>query len=329
MTRAQNRHRAGEAKKTRGRTTPESGSFAENGVLIIDKPGGQTSAGVVDRVKRLAGIYKAGHAGTLDPFATGVLICPVNRGTRLARFFLHGGKKYRALIRLGTETDTLDRTGKIIAENPVPAIDAESLGKIAGRFRGAISQVPPAYSALKHRGKPLYKYARQGRPVEKPARSVEIRDIKITMIDPPDIGLEISCSGGTYIRALCSDIGKAIGCGAHVMELERTESCGFDLSEAVAPEKLEEAQTRADVEKFIIPMARALRQMPGHTADEDLAEKTRFGKPLRQNDIEKIDKAAGDFRFVKIVDKGGRLLAVVDKNDSGGGYSYCCVFHPN
>lgn len=313
------------------RATAAKTAYAGDGILVVNKTEKRTSAYVVNRVKKLAGIYKAGHAGTLDPFATGVLICPVNRATRLSRFFLHGRKKYEAVLMLGTETDTLDHTGKITAEHQVPEISEKKLSRVIKQFTGRIRQVPPAYSALKHNGVPLYKYARNGNPVEKPAREVEIHSIRITRVDLPEVGFEVACSGGTYIRSLCADISKNLGCGGHLSRLVRTESCGFTLRDSESLLRLESTETPEELDSFIIPMADALRGMPACTADAGLAEKIRYGRQISEADLERNPAAAvdGNSGFIKIVDLDNRLLAVIEKNENKSGYSYCCVFQSN
>ncbi len=319
------------AEKSENCLRKAKNASAGDGMLVVNKPEGKTSAGVVNRIKRLAGIYKAGHTGTLDPFATGVLICPVNRATRLSRFFLHGNKKYEAVLRLGIETDTMDRTGQITARNPVPEITEEKLNRIRHKFTGLIRQVPPAYSALKHNGVPLYKYARQGNPVQKPARAVEIHDIRITRVDPPEIGIEVECSGGTYIRSLCADIGKHLGCGGHVTRLTRTESSGFGIAKAATLTEIEQAESPEKLRRFLIPMADCLGGIPACTADEPLIEKIRFGRPISKADIaeQHFDPIQKTEEYIKIVDTEMRLLAVIKKDENKYGYSYCCVFQSN
>ena len=316
-------------KQTHGRKSPAAAPNAGDGIIVVDKPAGKTSAAVVSRIKRLAGIKKVGHAGTLDPFATGVLICPINRATRLSRFFLHGRKKYAGVLRLGTETDTLDRTGRVVAESRVPDISTQRIDDAVREFIGQIQQVPPAFSALKHNGVPLYKYARAGTPVEKPPRTVEIHDIRVTHVALPDIEFEVSCSGGTYIRTLCADIAKSLGCGGHLKELARTESSGFSIEAAASLQDLEAVGTPADLAPFVTPMAAALRGMPVHVADETLAEKIRHGRPISERDLQPADAGAEDEKagFVKITDRKNRLLAVIEKNRDKFAYSYCCVFH--
>jgi tRNA pseudouridine55 synthase len=301
-----------------------------DGILVVNKPANMTSAAVVSRIKRLPGVKKTGHTGTLDPFATGVLICPVNRATRLSRFFLHGAKKYRAVLSLGTETDTLDCTGEITARRPVKDLSEHRICQAVESFAGDIQQVPPVFSALKHNGVPLYRYARNGTPVEKPARTVHIESIRVTGIDLPDICFDVTCSAGTYIRSLCADIGHALGCGGHLSRLMRTESCGFGIAEAAALENLEKVQTPAELQPWIIPMAGAIAGMPAYTADAGLLEKIRYGRPIAANDLEPEPATDADGR-IRILDTEKRLVAVIekktDKSPDKIDYSYCCVFH--
>jgi len=208
-------------------------------ILLIDKPAGISSAKLVAIVKRRLNAKKVGHAGTLDPFATGLMICCINKGTKLAGTFLHGNKTYQATLRLGIETDTQDLTGQVISECECPEISEERIISAFKSFEGETEQVPPVYSALKHNGVPLYKLARQGTPVEKPARTIHIYQLQIDEISLPEIRFTVSCSGGTYIRTLASDIGKILGCGAHLIALRRIECGGFFIDQAVTLEQLE------------------------------------------------------------------------------------------
>ncbi|MGM0453701.1 MAG: tRNA pseudouridine(55) synthase TruB, partial [Thermodesulfobacteriota bacterium] len=223
--------------------SPNGLQQAPNGVLIIDKPADMTSADVVKRIKRLPGVKKAGHTGTLDPFATGVLVCPINRATRLAQFFLHSRKTYAATMHLGIETDTQDHTGRTVATHAIENIDEPAISVAVDGFIGQIEQVPPVFSALKHEGVPLYKHARNGRPVEKPPRRVHIGRIDLVGVRLPEIDIEVSCSGGTYIRTLCADIGRRLGCGAHLCRLRRTETGGKTLAEAVSLSELQAVES--------------------------------------------------------------------------------------
>jgi tRNA pseudouridine55 synthase len=210
----------------------------QGSVLIIDKPAGLSSAQVVGRVKKLLHVKKVGHAGTLDPFATGVLVCLVNQATRLAQFFLSSEKQYEAELRLGIDTDTQDRTGQVIRRRPIPEGVEAALQRVCDRFVGDIAQIPPAFSALKHQGVALYKLARSGKPVRKPARNIRIEQLQIRSISLPTVRFSVTCSAGTYIRTLCADIGEMLGCGGHLSELRRTVSSGFNIDEAISLEAL-------------------------------------------------------------------------------------------
>jgi tRNA pseudouridine55 synthase len=296
------------------------------GIVVVDKPAGVTSAGVVAAVKRIFRVRKAGHTGTLDPFATGVLVCCLNRATRLARFFLHGDKAYQAQLFLGVETDTQDATGTVTAaaEGPLPSrID---IRQAFGRFRGRIRQMPPAYSALKHRGVPLYKLARRGAPVQKEARQVFISRLEIIEIRPPEVRFEVTCSAGTYIRTLCADIGRTLGCGGHLKELRRIESGGFAVAEAFSLQALDHLAQADRLDSALVAMSDALRHIPALKADAVLADRIRYGRKLVAADLPGTAAAAragGGEHFIKIVDAGGDLLAVLEHNRRTGSYDYC------
>ncbi len=294
-----------------------------SGILVVDKPPDITSAGVVNRIKRFPEVKKIGHTGTLDPFATGVMVCPVHEATRLSRFFLHSRKTYAAVMVLGIETDTQDATGTVIKSHELPELDNRMIHAAVGRYQGEISQVPPSYSALKHRGKPLYEYARNGAPVQKPARTVTIEQISIESINLPEIRFTVRCSSGTYIRTLCADIGTALGCGAHLKELRRIESSGFQIDEAEPLAELEALAARGRLLDKIVPMARALRGMRAHTADKALTERIKYGKIIYQHDVDGIPESD----YIKIIDAQENLLAVISPNPNGDRFDYCCVFH--
>lgn len=251
-----------------------------NGIVIIDKPAGATSARVLAGVKKLYKAKKAGHAGTLDPFATGVLVCCLNQATRLAQFFLHDRKKYRGTLCLGIDTDTQDLTGRVLAEKSTAGIKAADVQAVMDRFQGTIEQVPPAYSALKHKGTPLYRLARSGNPVQKPPRKVTIDQLVILEVASPLVHFEVTCSAGTYIRTLCADAGRLLGCGGHLQALRRLESSGFALDEAVSLDDLEQLAADGNPESRLIPMAKALRGMPAVTADRRMAERIGQGQPV-------------------------------------------------
>jgi tRNA pseudouridine55 synthase len=302
-----------------------------NGIMILDKPADISSAQAVSRVKRLLGVKKIGHTGTLDPFATGVLICCINQATRLARFFLHADKTYQAVLRLGVETDTQDATGRVIAQTTVPSIASDRLIATIKGFEGRQLQRPPVYAALKHEGTPLYKLARQGRPVQKPARPIQVTALTVTWIDLPDIGLELTCSSGTYVRALCADIGSAMGCGGHLARLRRTASSGFGIEQAITLNALQEMESGSRLANTLIPMNAALSHMPMFMADSNLLERIAHGQRLRIEDLPtdllQIARKPGLADHVKVVDADLELKAVLTANAAGTAYDYCCVFH--
>lgn len=204
------------------------------GVLLIDKPVGPTSFRIVQQVRRALKIKKVGHAGTLDPFASGLLIVCVGRpATRLVSSLMEGEKEYEAILQLGVETDTQDLTGQVIAEKQVGEIDRDRVRDCLAQFTGEQLQTPPQYSALKHKGKPLYYYARKGIKVTKEPRKIQIREIELLSLDPDSMQIRVVCSKGTYIRTLAADIGRSLGCGAHLTGLRRLRSGRFTVEDGL------------------------------------------------------------------------------------------------
>ncbi|MCK9175224.1 MAG: tRNA pseudouridine(55) synthase TruB [Desulforhopalus sp.] len=220
------------------------------GVLCVDKPPGLTSFGAVARVRRILGIKKVGHAGTLDPFATGLLIICVGRSaTRLISQFMAGEKEYLTTLRLGIETETLDPEGAVVCKRSVGELSEEQVEDVLATFRGAQLQQPPIYSALKHKGKPLYWYARRGIAVEKEPRRIVISELErisngFCSDADPELKLRVRCSKGTYIRVLGADIGETLGCGAYLTALRRTRSGFFGLEKAVTGDDFEAEDAR-------------------------------------------------------------------------------------
>lgn len=296
----------------------------KNGLILIDKPCGISSAVVVARVKRLLGASKCGHTGTLDPFASGLMVVCLEKATRISSFLLGGEKTYEAEMILGTETDTQDRTGTVTSkamDEDVLKITEAEIKEAARGFLGDILQVPPAFSALKQNGVPLYKLARKGRPVEKPPRPVTILELDITEVALPSVRLRVRCSSGTYIRTLCHDIGKKIGCGAHLKELRRTENCGFKVEDAI---KLDDFRNvpETDRDGYIFKTADALSGLPGIMADENLETTIRHGRDLDSINTEDREY---DAEFLKIINKNNDLLAVLRYEKDFGRYGYQCV----
>ncbi len=302
-----------------------------NGLIVLDKPADMSSAQAVSKVKKLLEAKKAGHTGTLDPFATGVLICCINQATRLARFFLHSDKTYQAVLRLGTETDTQDGTGRIIAQATVPPISLDCLKAAIQGFEGRQLQLPPVYAALKHEGTPLYKLARQGKPVQKPARPITVSAIRVTAMDLPDVGFEVTCSSGTYVRALCADIGRAIGCGGHLKQLRRTANSSFNIEQAVTLDALKEMESGARLKNVLIPMNTALQNLPTFVAGSDILQRVANGQHLTAEQIPRAliqaPAVQSPVDHVKVVDTDLNLKAVLKARSDGTAYDYCCVFH--
>ncbi|MBU1340959.1 MAG: tRNA pseudouridine(55) synthase TruB [Proteobacteria bacterium] len=298
----------------------------KSGILSIHKPEGISSARVVAQVKKVLGVKKVGHTGTLDPFATGLLLCAINKGTKISRFFLDGHKRYLARICLGVETDTYDLTGKTVfkaQDNTIQDFSNEDITSAITAFIGIQDQVAPAFSALKHEGQPLYKLARQGIIIQKPPRRIEIFDIRIQKIALPYVDVDVFCSSGTYIRSLAFDIGRKLGCGAHLSKLCRTTSSVFKLEDAIELTALEKLD-KTTVEKRIISLSDCLEFMSEVQADRPLAKKIKFGQKLLKNEIE--TPFAKPDHFIKVVDDDRNLLAVIQLSDNGQDYNYCCVF---
>ncbi|MBI1812101.1 MAG: tRNA pseudouridine(55) synthase TruB [Nitrospirae bacterium] len=210
----------------------------KNLVINLNKPKGLTSQQAVTKVKRIFAARKAGHAGTLDPIATGILLVCLNEATKITRFLADADKEYIAVMKLGERTDTLDSEGKIIYKAPDFSVDKNLIETVFERFRGNIEQIPPMYSAIKVSGKPLYMLARKGIEIERQHRSVNIYKLDMIGFAPPFLEIRALCSKGTYIRTLCDDIGTALGMGAHVVELKRTKIGDFMLKDSAAFDEL-------------------------------------------------------------------------------------------
>jgi tRNA pseudouridine55 synthase len=301
--------------------------LGKSGILVIDKPAGMSSAQAVAQIKRVTGVRKAGHAGTLDPFATGVLVCCLNQATRLARFLLAGRKTYAATLFLGVATDTQDPTGTVVARADATAVSRDQISAVFERFTGELSQQPPVYSALKHEGTPLYKLARKGRPVQKPPRPVTVFSLGLTGIDGPRVQFEVECSAGTYIRTLCADMGQVLGCGGHLSDLRRLRSSGFAIDEAISLTELSALAEAGAAAGQVIAMAPALRGMPEQTVSDAQAAKIRFGRPLSESDLSPQEVPTDG--PLKLLTPGRRLLAVVRWRASARCWAYLCVMPPD
>ncbi|MHB8139256.1 MAG: tRNA pseudouridine(55) synthase TruB [Smithellaceae bacterium] len=283
-----------------------------NGIVVIDKPAGLTSHDVVSEVKKIMGARKAGHTGTLDPMATGVLPVCLNEATKLAQFLTAENKTYLATMLLGVQTDTQDTEGKLI-EKSDGVVSEEDIRVALGRQVGKIKQVPPAFSALKHKGKPLYKYARAGEFPERAAREVEIFSLNVREIVFPYVTFDISCSKGTYIRTVCSDVGHVLGCGACLSGLRRLRSGFFTEVMAVPLNNGTVAGKKKELLAKMLPMAQSLPAFAAIEVSESQADKLRVGfqpdvEMMRQNVLPFL--AVGD--MIKFLNIDGQLVAVAE-----------------
>jgi tRNA pseudouridine55 synthase len=279
---------------------------ALDGILNIDKPAGITSYGVVAAVKRLAGERRVGHTGTLDPAATGVLPVFLGRATRVIEFLTDTDKTYRAVVELGIATDTYDASGNVTRRSDPSLIGRASLESALDSFRGAIRQVPPMYSAVKHAGRPLYKLARAGVTIERKSRPVTVHRLELVAWQPPSVTLEIECSRGTYIRSLAHDLGQALGCGAHLKTLVRTRCGIFDIKDAVSLPRLEEAFRCGYGENYILPVDAVLQDFDAVIVDDAAEVAIRNGGSL---DISGARKAGR--KYCRAYSQDGRLLGMM------------------
>ncbi len=219
--------------------------------MVVDKPAGMTSHDVVDFIRRHFKIEKAGHAGTLDPAATGVLVILIGKATKLSSGLTSGDKEYEATLTLGKRTDSGDAEGKVLSESDTAGITEEEIRQAFKSFEGEIEQVPPMVSALRHKGKRLYQLARKGKEVPREPRRVHIKELRIKRVEVPEVDFSVTCSKGTYIRKLCDDIGDKLGCGGHLSYLRRTRAGEFTLEKSVLLDKLK-SLSRDDLERRLL-----------------------------------------------------------------------------
>jgi len=270
---------------------------AVSGVLLIDKPSGPSSNAVLQRAKRLLDARRAGHTGTLDPLASGLLVIGLGEATRFAAALLDADKAYRARMKLGVRTATGDADGAVLASMPVN-VTRDALLDVLSRFRGEIEQIPPRYAAIKHQGRPLYEYARRGEEAPRTPRRVVIYRLELEELIEDSAVLFVECSKGTYIRSLAEDIGQALGCGAHLTGLERTAVGSFRLDRAVKLEALE-ALSPAGRRAWVLPCEALLESWPRLSLGPEAAEKFTRGQTVR------VGPGEGD---VAVFDERGQLL---------------------
>jgi tRNA pseudouridine55 synthase len=251
-----------------------------SGVLNVDKPSGVTSHDVVDAVRRVAGQRKVGHAGTLDPMATGVLLVCLGKATRVAEYLMAGRKRYRATIVLGTTTDTYDADGQVVRSGEPVHFTRKEIEAAVASFVGQIEQIPPMYSALKHDGRPLHELARQGVTVERKPRVVGIDELVLLNWTPPSLIVDLACSPGTYVRSLAHDLGQKLGSGAYLASLVRLSSGRFRLEDSVSLERLEQAFQHGQEEEYLLPLDEALLDWPAIVVGTEEASRIAHGQAL-------------------------------------------------
>jgi tRNA pseudouridine55 synthase len=280
-------------------------AFTRSGILLIDKPEGPSSAQVVHRVKHILRAKKVGHLGTLDPFASGLLLIGVNEGTKIADIFLGGVKSYRGVIALGVDTDTQDATGKIVMQRSVPALGEKDLRELERKFSGELEQVPPMFSALKRDGVRLYRLARQGKEVPREPRRIRIDELRMTKLNDTELEFTTTCSRGTYVRTLAADMGRDIGCGAHLKQLRRTACDHLRVENAIGLDELESRCAKDGAP--LLSLRGALVHLPAVTWQSRLLSRLRLGQ---QELLAQIGKPRDCKDLVGILDPRGELAAL-------------------
>ena len=278
-------------------------------IVSLNKPKGITSQDAVTKVKRILNVKKAGHTGTLDPMATGLLLVCVNKATRLASYFTDLDKNYRAVMKLGESTDTQDAQGTVTASSDMVDFGKSAISEALKAFEGRILQQPPMFSALKHKGKALYKYARKGIEIERKPREITIYSIELLKINIPYVEFRVHCSKGTYIRTLCYDIGQKLSTEAHMCELERTAIGSFRLNDSLSPDELRSASEKAELNKGIYTLNEALYWMPEFRIREEQIKAVIHGNSVTLKESELLEnygKGAG----IRITSPDGTLLAI-------------------
>ena len=278
-----------------------------SGVLVVDKPTGMTSHDVVQVVRRGTGIRRAGHTGTLDPRASGVLVILLGPAVRLSEFVSASDKRYQATIRVGSSTDTYDSEGTITDHNSDIDVSEEQFNEILQQFTGEIEQVPPPYSAVKVKGRKAYEMARRGEEVELKPRIINVYSLEVLEWDPPESVIDVYCSSGTYVRSLANDIGKALGTGAYLVGLRRTKSGRFTLRDAIPLRVLREAFEAGDWYNNLIPAAEALADWPMVELDADQMEFVRHGH--------RIPAESGQTGWARGVSEQGDLVALMEVDE--------------
>ncbi len=291
---------------------------AISGVLVVDKPVGLTSHDVVQIVRKGTNIRRAGHTGTLDPRASGVLVILIGPAVRLSEYVSASDKRYQAIVRLGASTDTYDSEGQITSTAPVENITEEQFQNVLSQFVGEIEQVPPPYSAVKIKGKKAYEMAREGEEVELMPRTIQVYNLELLEWAPPEAVIDVYCSSGTYVRSLAHDVGIALGCGAHLVGLRRTKSGRFTLRDAVPLRKLRESFEMGNWYQFLNPAAEALSDWQAIELNQEMVEAVRHGH--------RIQAEPGTGKMARGISEQGELVALLEFDPESGEWQPRKVF---
>ena len=283
---------------------------AVNGILLLDKPSGCTSNAALQRAKRLFNARKAGHTGSLDPLASGMLPLCFGEATKVSAYLLLADKTYRVTARLGQRTDTADADGEVIEEAPVPALEEAAVSRVLDGFLGAGEQVPPMYSALKVQGRRLYDMARKGEHIERPARPIVIHKLTLLNLERDRLTCDVCCSKGTYIRSLVEDVADRLGTLAHVEVLRRTGVGGFDQLPMLDFETLEMMAGEGRLDEALMPVDSALPDWPRVDLDADSVEHLFQGRKVAVSALEARGR-------VRIYGPGGEFVAIAEAGDDG------------
>jgi tRNA pseudouridine55 synthase len=277
-----------------------------DGVIVIDKPEGWTSHDVVAKIRGIVKTKRVGHLGTLDPIATGVLPLVIERATRLARFYTRSDKIYEGVVRFGWSTDSYDRTGEATSEKIQVSPDAAEVERLLAQFRGEFWQTPPPVSAKKVGGQRAYDLARKSLPVELEPVSVQVFSLTLLEVSGPDFRLRVHCSGGTYVRSMAHDLGRAMGCGAHLLELRRTASGEFEIGQALTIPRLQALAAEGRLAEAFVPAAKMLPDFPCVMVDDGTIAQIRNGRNFPASPF----RAQPASRYVKAVTREGALVAI-------------------
>jgi len=276
-----------------------------SGVLVVDKPVGMTSHDVVQTIRNGTKIRRAGHTGTLDPRASGVLVVLIGPAVRLSQYVSASDKRYQAIIELGISTDTYDADGEVTGRSPVE-ISVEEFETALSGFVGEIEQKPPSYSAIKVGGRRAYDMARNGEEVELEPRKINVYSLELLEWDPPEAVVDVNCSSGTYVRSLANDLGEILGCGANLIGLRRTKSGQFALRDAVPLRKLQESFTSGDWYKYVIPAAEALSDWPSIELTFEQVDEVKHGHRITS------DLEVPEGKLARAISQQGELVALME-----------------